>query len=167
MRRNPELLILAGLLIAAIAAVLWYVADRRAKLRATPSTALVQSSRPEPMPGPATSSLPSSAAPKSTEPASPVRRDQPLSDLPSSQPVAKNSAEDKATPVGATASSQSAEPVDLTKHDQQTIDFSGGKPVVKNSAEDKAAIDAAMKDIQSAEKEVTFEAPKKDASPPK
>ena len=51
--------------------------------------------------------------------------------------------------------------------DGQTLDFSNGKPQVKNSAEDKAAIDAAMKDIESAEKEVTFEAPKKNPAPKK
>jgi len=56
-------------------------------------------------------------------------------------------------------------PVDLTQHDAQTIDFSSGQPVVKQSPEDKAALEAGLRDIAAATKEVTFEPPKKMASP--
>lgn len=58
-------------------------------------------------------------------------------------------------------------PVDLTKHDGQTIDFSTGKPVVKNSAADQAVVDAAVKEMAEAARDVTFEAPKKNAEPTK
>jgi hypothetical protein len=102
-RRSKEIMVLFALLVAAMAGVLWYVLDRRAKMRVTPAPIVMKS----------------------------------------------------------------AEPVHLGgKNERKTIDFSSGKPVVKDSPEDKAAIDAALKDMAEATKDVTFDAPKKQAEPP-
>ncbi len=68
-------------------------------------------------------------------------------------------------PAATTPQPSSAEPVDLTKHDAQTIDFSGGKPVVKDSPDDKAALESGVAEMRDAAKDVTFEAPPKEASP--
>ncbi|HET7527021.1 MAG TPA: hypothetical protein VFK10_13855 [Burkholderiaceae bacterium] len=143
MRRKPELWILGGLLVAAMAFVLWYVAGRRAQLHATPPATLARPSQPTPAPAP------SAPAPNPTPAPAPAAPAVVADVLPAT-----------ATPAKAAAPTP-AEPVDLTQHDHQTVDFSGGKPVVKNTAADKAAIDAALKDIESAEKDVTFESPKK------
>ena len=37
MRRSPEIIILIVLLLVSIAGILWYVVDRRAKMRAAPA----------------------------------------------------------------------------------------------------------------------------------
>lgn len=184
MQRKPELLILAGLLIAAMAFVLWYVVDRRAKMHASPPVLTARSAAPAPAPAakPSATPVPTPSTPAPAPSSATTAAAQPVAPTPTAASAATTTPATTPTPATtaaaatpkpasssttavstpATPKSPSAEPVDLTKPDRQTVDFSSGKPVLKDSIEDKAAIDAAMKDITSAEKETTFEAPKKE-----
>lgn len=88
MRRPKEIVILVVLLVGAVAFVLWYVADRRARQQAAPPTA------PKVV-GP---SAPATASPvPATPPAEPLAvKDNQTIDFSSGKGVVKNSAEDQA-----------------------------------------------------------------------
>lgn len=131
-------MVLLALLIGAMAFVLWYVIDRRAKNRGVPPPVAV---------------TPAESAPAAGPVAAPVK------------PVTVTPME-PAPLTGPAVVAAPAQSVDLGgQNERKTIDFSSGKPVVKDSAEDKTAIDAALKDMAEATKDVTFEAPKKKAEP--
>lgn len=81
MRRSKEIMLLLTLLVGAMAFVLWYVVDRRARNRAAPAVA-PQASGPGPLP-----------------PAPPVdltQHDRKTIDFSSGQPVVKETDADKA-----------------------------------------------------------------------
>lgn len=154
MRRPKEIIVLVVLLAAAMVFVLWYVIDRRARMRAE-SAPPVAGTPGLPPPAPAAGSGPR-PLPGRTPSAGPVPS-MPAGDL-SSGPVPSRPGDQSMTgpvpPSGATE-----EPVPLGgANERKTIDFSGGKAVVKDSPEDRAAIDAAVKDIREATAAVTFEA---------
>lgn len=131
-------MVLLALLLGMMGFVIWYVIDRRAKMREVPATTV-----PAAVQSPA-------APPAGTEPtAAPVVVLPPPPVVPVTAP----------TPAAAA-------PVDLTQHDRQTIDFSSGSPAVKDTAEDRAAIEQAVKDMAEAVKGVTFGPPAKKAVPP-
>ncbi|AOS44398.1 hypothetical protein Verru16b_01460 [Lacunisphaera limnophila] len=87
MRRSKEIIVLLALLLGAMAFVLWYVIDRRARNRAAPPAATV---------------LLPAVAPQTAgtgQPAPPVdltKHDGQTIDFSSGQPVVKNSPEDQA-----------------------------------------------------------------------
>jgi hypothetical protein len=137
MRRSKEVIVLLVLLFGAMAFVLWYVIDRRAKNRTTPAPALTTQS-----PGPTPDVQPSGTKSTGAAPAlAPTAGTATV--LPEKQPVALGTA--------------------MTEN--KTIDFSSGRAVVKDSTEDKAAIDAAMKEIAEATKGVSFDDPTKKPAP--
>jgi hypothetical protein len=79
MRRPPkEVMLLLALLVAAMAFVLWYVIDRRARNRAAPPPA-IRTAAPEPVP-----------------PVDLTKTEGKTVDFSSGRPVVKDSAEDKA-----------------------------------------------------------------------
>lgn len=101
MRRSKEIVILLALLFGAMAFVLWYVVDRRARNRAAPPAA-ARPLAPEPLPA-ANSSAPAPAKATTTAlpPNEPVvlgtkTTENKTIDFSSGQPVVKDSAEDKA-----------------------------------------------------------------------
>jgi hypothetical protein len=115
-RRKPEILILAALLVAAMGFVLWYVIDRRARLRAAPPVA-AQPLAPAPVVKSAATAAatPASAVGGASRPAVPAepvdlsKHDRQTIDFSSGQPVVKNAAEDKAAIDAAMKDIESAE----------------------------------------------------------
>lgn len=101
MRRSKEIIVLLALLVGAMAFVLWYVIDRRAKNRAMPPAA-TRSLAPEPSPAVTPSPTPSASGTTTVLPAKePVElgtaaTERKTIDFSSGQPVVKDSAEDKA-----------------------------------------------------------------------
>lgn len=99
MRQKPEIVILVVLLLASFAGVLWYVIDRRSKMRAIPAPVATKSVQPEtgPVPVPPTSS---SDVPVPIPSPEPVRlggeNELKTIDFSSGKAVIKDSAEDKA-----------------------------------------------------------------------
>jgi hypothetical protein len=87
-RRNKEILVLAGLLLAMVGYVLWYVIDRRARMRATPPAAAQPAGRisagPPAGPGPVPA------------PVDLTQHDGQTVDFSTGRPVVKDSAEDRA-----------------------------------------------------------------------
>ena len=137
MRRSKEIIVLLALLLGMMGFVVWYVIDRRAKLR---------------LPGnPAAHGVSgTNTGPAAAGNGAPAVAEQTAGQIPAGQQA---------------GTGPSAAPVDLAKHDGQTIDFSSGKPVVRDLPEDKAALDKVTKEMAEATKDVTFEAPKKEPEP--
>lgn len=82
MRKSKELVILLVLLFSAMAFVLWYVIDRRAKNRATPPAAITPTLVTGPMPAGPQVDL--------------TKTERKTVDFSSGKPVVKDSAEDQA-----------------------------------------------------------------------
>ncbi|MBI3887033.1 MAG: hypothetical protein HY302_15090 [Opitutae bacterium] len=98
MRRSPEIVVLVVLLLIMMAGVLWYVLDRRAKMRAAPPAA-TQTVTPalKPAPGPAPLARPGGARPTVLTPRGPVEiPDGKTLDFSTGQAVVKDSPEDRA-----------------------------------------------------------------------
>ena len=142
-------MILFALLLGMMAFVIWYVIDRRTKLRSPGNPAEHGVSGTNTGPAAAGNGVPAATEPAAAQ--SPAARVI----VPPPAPV---------VPVAAPPT-PAASPVDLTQHDGQTIDFSSGTPAVKDTAEDRAAIEQAVKDMAEAVKGVTFGPPAKKAEP--
>lgn len=91
MRRSKELMLLAALLAVAVAGVLWYVIDRRARNRASPPA---PASRQLPLPDPAPLATLKGAAP--TPYVDLTRHDAQTIDFSNGKPEVKNTAADQA-----------------------------------------------------------------------
>jgi hypothetical protein len=101
MRAPKEIVVLIVLLLLAMASVLWYVIDRRARQHAAPPVA-VQPSGPAPQPSAAapdsrvSPGQPPTPAPAPASPVDLAKHDGQTIDFSSGQPVVKQSAADKA-----------------------------------------------------------------------
>ncbi len=91
MRRSKEIVVLFALLVGAMAFVLWYVIDRRAKNRAAPPPAATRTLAPEP---PAAG--PQTLLPPKKDVTLDATTERKTVDFSSGQPVVKDSAEDRA-----------------------------------------------------------------------
>lgn len=92
MRRSKEIVVLFALLVGAMAFVLWYVIDRRAKNRATPPPVATRTLAPEPPSAGTQTALP----PKEDVVLGTATTERKTVDFSSGQPVVKDSAEDRA-----------------------------------------------------------------------
>jgi hypothetical protein len=92
MRRSKEIIVLLALLAGAMAFVLWYVIDRRAKNRAPHPPATTGSLAPEPL----LASKTPAATPPVAETVDLANHDRQTVDYSSGKPVVKDSAEDRA-----------------------------------------------------------------------
>lgn len=98
MRRSPEIVVLVVILLIMMIGVLWYVVDRRAKMRAMPPTT-TQTVTPalKPAPGPTPLARPISVKPTVSTPQGPVEiPDGKTIDFSSGRAVVKDSPEDRA-----------------------------------------------------------------------
>ena len=140
--------IMGTITLLAMASVLWYVFDRRARMLSAPPVTAKPAGQ---VPALAASPAPAGPGGSATTPVA----------APAPTPAAGIVPSDGNGPA-----TPAAQPVDLASHDGQTIDFSTGQPVTKQTPEDKAALDAGVKEIADATKDVTFDPPKKPAEPP-